>query len=304
MNEEIKYNFVLTFSIILTTIGVIGNSIVLCTLMTLKFRTESYFRYLIFSTITNTLNLFFMWVANVPNVFKINSISAVCKFYQYFSFVIYELSIWIIALSSIDRLITVLCPVRFSYLNRFGFQAVLMSIVFIVLAVINAPYIMFYGISQNENDTYCGYNGNNMKFGFYMDLLNAFICTIIPCLLMIFSSIIISFRLIKNKRKLSLNRKDYTKEKNIAKVMCSVNIFYLVCSLPFSILTVSYDAVGMNYFGTYAYHVVNTITFFNSAFLIFIFILTNKLFRKVLFTCGFLRNTRSNQGTNSSVLPL
>jgi hypothetical protein len=276
-------------SIVLTIIGLIGNTIVIFILSRKKFLKVSLFRYLVIATVTDTLSFLFIWPANTPEMFGMNKYAIICKLYQYLSYIVYQLSVWIIVLSSLDRFLAVIYSNRFKVRNKFNYQAGAILIILTALFLVDIPFLLFYDIYEDGNQTFCGYNPSLISFGFYMDLLNSFISVFIPIVVMMSTTIIIGHHLIKNKIKLQKNRKNFDKEKQLVKTLCGINIFYLACTLPFCILTVTYDALGINYFGTLEFSIVNFLTYVYSSCDFFIYLSCNKLFRQYFFyiiSCG------------------
>lgn len=296
--DSIEHHFNLISSILLTAIGLVGNTIVIFILLQKQFRKVSLFRYLIMATIIDTLNFLFIWPANHPNFFYLNRIPIICKLFQYLSYVVYQLSVWIIVLSSIDRFLAVKYSHKFHSRNKFKYQSGAVFIIFVVLMLVDIPFFLSYDVYEHGNETFCGYNPSSISIGFYMDLLNSFISTFVPFVLMILSTFIIGHHLIKHKTKLIRNKNNFTKELQFVKVMCAIDIFYLICTLPFCILTVTYDALGVNYFGTLEFSIVNFLTYVYSSFDFFIYFSCNKLFRE--YFMAIIRCRRKKEISNDN----
>ena len=249
------------------------NSLVIFILSRKYFFKVSLFRYLIIATKKDTLNFLFIWLANAPDFFKMNTYAIICKLYQYLSYIAYQLSVWIIVLSSIDRYLAVKYSNRFNFRNEFKYQAGAILTILIVLMVVDIPFLLFYDIYEDGNQSFCGYNPAYISLGFYMDLLNSFISTVVPFFVMISTIILIGRHLIKHKLKLQKNRNNLKKEKQLVKKLCGISLFDLACT--FCILTVTYDALGINYFGTLEFSIVN--------FLTYVYLSCNKLFSQYFF---------------------
>jgi hypothetical protein len=128
-----------------------------------------------------------------------NKYAIICKLYQYLSYIVYQLSVWIIALSSLDRFLAVIYSNRFKARNKFSYQAGAILIILTLFFLVDIPFLVFCDIYEDGNQTFCGYNPSLISFGFYMDLLNSFISVFIPIVVMISTTIIIGHHLIKNK---------------------------------------------------------------------------------------------------------
>jgi hypothetical protein len=291
--------FNLTVSIILTTIGLIGNSTVFVILLRKEFRKESYFRYLIASSIVNTLNLVFLWTNMLEDTLTVDSNPILCKFNEYLSNLTNDFGIWLFMLSAIDRLISVKFPMRFAFIYEFKNQILGMIIVFLILAALNTPFYIYYEINVFNNETECMYSQHFLEtYSIYIDTWNALICSIIPFFVMTFSAFAIKNTLIEKKKKLLPNNKQkFLREKELFKIMCIVNAFHLFASLPLSILTIVYDILGMNYLEELSYDIVNSFIYFNCSLDIFILTFSNLYFRNFIFnliSCR-KRQTRFNE---------
>ena len=87
---------------LLTIVGVLGNSIVFYVSTKPKFRNIAIFRYLSVSMINDLLVLFTAWFYIVPDYFKINTERFGCKITQYFGYLFYQYSPFIITIASIN----------------------------------------------------------------------------------------------------------------------------------------------------------------------------------------------------------
>ena len=277
--EAIEAYFNIVAAIVLTTIGLIGNSLVLYIITRPQFLKVALFRYLIVATIFDTINFLFIWPSDLPEAFYMNKYAIICKLYQYLSYMAYQFSIWIIVLSSVDRYLAVKFPTKFKIRNKFKYQAIAMVTIFVILLLIDIPYLMYYDIYGDSNETYCGYNPESISLGFYMDLLNSFISSIVPFIIIMLTTALIAHHLITKKLKLQQNRKNFEKELQFVKIIGAMDLFYLACTIPFCVLTVTYDALGINYFGRLEFNIVNFLTYVYSSCEFFIYFSCNKLFR-------------------------
>ena len=225
---DAEYFFNLISPSVLTTVGIAGNLLVIIILTQKKFRMVSLFRYLIVATCLDIINLLLMWPSNQYSIFKLNKISIWCKSYVYLTNLVCEFSLWINVVSSIDRLISFKYPKRFSFLKTFKYQFLILFILFLILLLLNIPFIVYLDVREIENYTYCTYDPLNMSIGFYLDIFNSLLTTLIPAFILILSASLIGHDLIKNKKKLNSGRKNLKKELHFLKTMFAMNTFYLV----------------------------------------------------------------------------
>ena len=70
-------------SITISLVAIIGNSLIFYIFAKPEFKTQSFFRYLFFGTIFNTINALLIWPINYPDFFLINEILISCNLQQY-----------------------------------------------------------------------------------------------------------------------------------------------------------------------------------------------------------------------------
>ena len=109
-------------------------------------------------------------------------------------------------------------------------------------------------------------------------MFTGFICAVIPFVVMFISSLLVTHHMFKQKQR--LKQKNFKKEKRFALVMISMNLFSFSTEFPYSVLTITYDSLGLSYYGTNGYNCVNTISNCLPNFDFFVLYFSNKLFRK------------------------
>ena len=181
----INFDFTLSVSIILSIIGLIGNSTSIFIITKEQFRRASLFRYLAFSLINDTFVLVTMWLYTLPVVFQMTSLG--CKLTQYFGFLFYQVCPWIIVAGSIDRVFSVKFPTKYKFRTKLKFQIFYM------------PLYLNYDIQTQLNQTICTINNNHIQF--YTDLASFLVSVIIPFIIMIVCTSTIGLHMIKNKKK-------------------------------------------------------------------------------------------------------
>ena len=279
---SIHYYFNITTAIILTIIGLIGNPLVLYILTRPKFQKVSIFRYLVVSTIFETFVLLTIWPYNLPNLFQMNTNTFSCKIINYMSYIAYQFCPWIMVLSSADRFLAVRFPTRYKYRNEMRYQAIVLFVIFCLLVLFDIPYYLYYNIYEFGNQTYCG--TVDVNIGFYIDLLNFMISTILPFFLMALCTSLIANHIIKQKAKLQRNRKKFKKELQFIKVMFYMDLFFLVCNLPFCIQQLTFDILAINnityFFWTFIFDLTDFLIFVQCSCGFFVYFGCNTLFRK------------------------
>ena len=193
----INFDFTLSVSIILSIIGLIGNSTSIFIITKEQFRRASLFRYLAFSLINDTFVLVTMWLYTLPVVFQMTSLG--CKLTQYFGFLFYQVCPWIIVAGSIDRVFSVKFPTKYKFRTKLKFQILIITIIFVIVMFLNIPLYLNYDIQTQLNQTICTINNNHIQF--YTDLASFLVSVIIPFIIMIVCTSTIGLHMIKNKKK-------------------------------------------------------------------------------------------------------
>jgi hypothetical protein len=273
--------------ILFFVVGVIGNGINVFIFSQKKFRKEAMFRYLIICAITNTLNLFVKFPTTFlyQDFFQVTSSGASCKLTYFFANVLPYTSSWMLVLSSLDRLVSILYSRRFLFKNKLKFQILVVCIIFLIVICLNFPYLILYDVESsnlnNFTNWYCASKVYRIEF-LSMDLA-IILQAILPFIIQLTCSILLGYYIIKLKRKLY---KEYNKEVKICVTVISIDLFNFVTCMPYYIFgyiqfyfpnylsinfLIAMDALQSIYYSTqfFAYLICNNIfrAQFSSSFL-------------------------------------
>ena len=196
----------LSVSTTLTTISILGNTIVLIVFSKPKFRKESTFRYLIVSTLGSTVKVLFIWPLAFPDFFMMNQVSLICKIMSYTSFVAGQWMPWINSLSSIDRYLAVRFPCKLKWRTLAKYQAIAVVAIFVSLLLLDLPFYFYVDIPLNQT----GCTTIDYEIGKLLSIWFTVITIVIPVTIMIIFTALTTRRLIK--RKMNFNKKDFTKD--------------------------------------------------------------------------------------------
>jgi hypothetical protein len=270
--DLIQKNFGIISKSTLTVIGLLGNSFVFYILTRPKFFKKSIYRYMIFETILNTLLVIGAWIYNYPDIFFNSSLTA-CKSIIYLSLSIYRLSPWIIALTAIDRYLSVKYPRKFEFRNKFKFQALAIFLVTLAIGLAGTPNILNRTLDLNQ--TRC--ITINQKTQIIMNIVNILLAVLLPILIMSISTSLIYHQLKIQKK--NLNSNNLRKESRLCKVLFSISLFYFICNLPYSVVTLINNLSALPIVGTFSFDIVLFISAIYPSCDFFIYFFTNKLFR-------------------------
>ena len=280
-----QINFISTA--ILTSIGLVGNPLVIYVFTRPQFIKVSMFRYLIASTIANLLNLLVNWPTVFPDAFLVNEVSFNCKIFYYLFYIPYQISPWILTLSSIDRYMSVKYPTTLQFRNEFKFQLMAIIGITIFICLANIPIYLFMDIEVG-----LGCVPINSSIQFYLDLTNALLGTLIPFVIMLVTACLIWHQFIEKRTALQQNSiSKYKKEIKFIKTLFIINAYFLICYLPAIIYMLVYDIEKINPYGTFGFSILLAITSVFSACDFFVYFIFNKLFRRYIFsTVNYCRN--------------
>jgi hypothetical protein len=296
--SQINFNLTLSTSIIFSVFGLIGNSLSVFIIIKKQFRRVSFFRYLAFSIINDTIVLITMWLYTIPDYFQTSSIG--CKLTQYFGFLFYQFCPWIEVVSSIDRVISVKYPTKYKFRTKLKYQILISSILFAIMVFLNIPLYWYYDIEVQQDKTICTIN--NVQTQFYVDLASFLVTVIIPFIIMITCTSIIGHIMIKRKIGSLQNRSNIKKEIQLIKVMCALNVFFLLTNLPYCIQQLVFVSLSFqNIFIDYQSIILSLTSAFvylqNSCSLI-LCIIFNKVFRKCFFSMISFKQNRVHPQNN------
>jgi hypothetical protein len=244
MDPTFEHDLTLYSSILITVAGILGNSLILLVISKKEFRRVPMFRFLICSTISDTITLFFLWGSVFHELVRRDSDNISCKLFSVLNYLFYHLSTYIMVLCSIERVISLKIP-DLKFFKKFKNQFLLILIIFILLIVLNLPSYFFNTVAIISNDTWCVYVENIPYIDFYVDLYLSIISAFLPFLLMAGCSALVAHHLL-TKIPLQLTRQ-YKKDKHFIKVIFCLDIFFLISNLPFYTVSITYDLLDIQY---------------------------------------------------------
>ena len=290
MLSEIYNYMVLISPIVLTIIGIIGNSFVIYILTRPKLLKESMFRYFLITEVINMISLIDMYIWYIPYFLGWDMPPQIfCKLVEYISYIIYSMYPWLNALNSVDRLLAFKYSTRFLLRKKFKFQALAASSMLFISFITNSPFFIFF---ESSNVSTCVIPNHFTSLYVYSVFLT--IVDIIPFSIMIISTSSILQHLISNKRRLqrSNNSVNFKREAQFAKSIFVMDVWQLVCVVPFSIVNLiqaSLEINGKHYdYWLLLHDSLYFLLIIQTSCNFFVFIFCNNLFRKEfcsLFSC-------------------
>ena len=118
----------------------------------------------------------------------------------------------------------------------------------------------------------------NYKIQLYLDVLNLLLALLIPFSIMTISTYLIWYELSKKRTNLQENRKRFEKDLQLLKTLCFMDVYFLLCNLPYCIYIIVYDLLQINAIETLGFFIVCIFSYIFSSFNFFIYFFFNKRF--------------------------
>jgi hypothetical protein len=160
-----------------------------------------------------------------------------CKLYWYFTYAFATISPMLNVYISIERFISLAYPTRKYILLKDKFQLAYIIALTLFNLGVYMPIGIYFDLVDESNQTVCNFVDHFwlVTYG-YLDLINR---VIIPSLLMIIFSLLIIRTIFKSRNRVSNNghvNRTFKKDVRFALLSILLNIFYILFSLPVSIL--------------------------------------------------------------------
>jgi hypothetical protein len=94
----------------------------------------------------------------------------IVKFLIFFGILFNNCTGYIIVLSLIDQFLSVKYPLKFDFRKKLKYQLLALIIIFMVLAILDVPYIADYNIYFYDNESTC--KTVNAHVNFYISIVN------------------------------------------------------------------------------------------------------------------------------------
>jgi hypothetical protein len=269
--------------IIFILIGCFGNIISIIIFLKKEFITQSTTFYLITSAIVNIVTVFYLPVMIFAEIW--NSSTILCKILGGFTLILLELQSWVYVLSSVDRCLTTIAPGKFLWKNKHLIQAALVSSCLFIIILLASPVIYFYEksivISSNETYNICTGPPGGVTWIFpYFQYQFIFLRIIIPFIITIIVSFLTIYKLCASKRKMGkIEWKNMRREVQFSRALIIMDILFIIFRLPTFINTILNNHSTFVY--SFSYSIFGVLGAVHNVFLFFIFIVFNRIYRKL-----------------------
>ncbi|RNA08025.1 FMRFamide receptor-like [Brachionus plicatilis] len=309
----------LVFPLVLIPFGSISNIITVFIYQQKPFKNTSIRFYYSILAITDTLALvigsvkFFLMATNLIGILTFSSLG--CKFFITSVYILSEYSAWVLVITSIDRLISILNYPSFIFLKTKKFRYSSSLILFFVIFLFNYPSFIYLqitieqvNINNRTKEIYytCELDSESYYTNELRDFIDLLMFALLPFLFMIIANGLISYKIIKSKnkfrRKASLAQpKKRKKEYQLAITIIGMNFLFLILNLPICVIQIMRNlgetdySLDVNY--NIAYTIANILTYINFSSSLYINLLFNHIFKsrfKHIIFSFFLNNQESS----------
>lgn len=294
----------LAFPLVLIPIGFASNMITVFIYQQKPFKKSSIRFYYSICAVTDTLALiigsikFFLMATNLIEILTYTSIG--CKFFITSIYILSEYSAWILVITSIDRLISILNYSSFFFLKTKKFRYFISCILFLIIFFINFPSLIYLQITivqLNINNCTkeifytCELDSESYYTNETRDIIDLFMYALLPFLFMIVSNGLISYKIIKSKKKFKPNvslakPKKRKKEYQLAVTIIGMNFLFLILNLPICVIQIirNFFEKEMNYSQNVkfniAYTIANIFSYINFSSSLYVNLLFNQIFNR------------------------
>lgn len=281
---KVSFNFIFVF-------GLIGNWLAFFVFSVKKFQSTIFSTYFRFLCLFDSLFLATAQISNILASFNIDlyNISSIsCKIIMYLTYCEAAISIWTMAIISLDRMFSIVFPSRFQFRKKSVYQIIIIIGMLFYNLLYWSPILFIYNINYNQNETNKTIDVNDQRkecksstnLLHYIDLVNT---TIVPFFIMILSTLITLREVFRSRKKSSLNTCTKTRDIKFAITSISLNVLFLTFNLPttlynfFRFSLVAYNLIQLD---SIISSIINFVFNLNYATLFYVNLIVNSLFRK------------------------
>jgi hypothetical protein len=235
--QQLNYIFQ-NLQVIVASIGIIGQLLIICVFLRKRLRNHSYALYSIAmfcADIWVCVHSFRHWAAFMfdANIDLVNGFF--CAVGEYQPYTAATIALWLLALVSLDRVLTIAYANRFKLFKKGWFQALLVVffIVYSLLIHIQLPMNYRLTVIDGSNTTVCSIPYNVFNIHTWIYLVNIYLIVIVINNLL---SIKMVLFLVNTRKGLNLkqNKRSAIKDRKFALSAIGLNIATMICKLPLS----------------------------------------------------------------------
>ena len=236
--DSFQHYIIIALCIVYFIIGSFGNIISIIIFKRKEFIKQPTTVYLIVSNYINIITVLYLPFMVMPEIRQLINGTIGCQLFGGFTIILSELQSWVYSICSLDRCITTLAPLKFSFKNKLKFQLTLIFICAIILILLCIPFLYYYReyqLDYDANKTICLFSQSlelNWVITYFKYQFGLF-RTGLPFVITIIASFITLYNLCSSK--LKLNKNDWNKmqkEFQFARTLITMDILFVIFRIP------------------------------------------------------------------------
>lgn len=259
--EILFYDIYRIYPLPLIVFGSIENSIILYIYFGKKFLKSSTAFYFIYSTLIDTLCLYFgalkRFLEGINEREIRNDSKFFCKFSVYMIYTLIQMSGWLLVLISLDRMIIISMPYFNKYRKRIH-QLLAIGAITIIISVSNVYFAVKLKLVKKYDSFICDFEEEIISS--ILNIYDLLIAVLIPFVIMISTSVLLIIKLHKSKSKVLDSKHSFKTAKHYAITIIGKNLIFLILNLPICIITLE---------GVISYHSKNDVAMHNLVYALF-----------------------------------
>ena len=289
--DTLEWYFLLIGCILFIIIGFFGNIVSIAIFLSKEFFKQPTTFYLISSLFLNLISLLYLPVMVFSDIWTANTIS--CKILSGFALILAVTQSWVYVFCSVDRYITTAFPAKLSFKNKQSFQIAVILSCLMILVGFCIPAVYSYEkfelISSPLNETYNICISKLSWARVYFQYQFLLLRVVIPFIITILASLGTIYTLCSSKRRIGLSEwENMKKEVQFAKTLLLMDFLFILFRLP-QVITTAINNDLATYLYSFNYSAFTLLGSVHNAFIIIIFILFNRIYRKLFLKYIFCR---------------
>ena len=217
-------------------------------------------------------------------IFDIRVVSNIaCKIDFYFLYVLPSISAWMLVIISLDRFVSIFKPFKFLYRKKPKFQLMVCLFLIIINTILFIPILVLTNIDYSfENNETSGANMTCiMAEELVIDWIYVILCTFIPFIIMLISTILTLKILFQSRKNQATNNSLKKKDVKFAFTSILLNILFFILTFPFNFYMIIEILIEIDYFvDNIIYDSLSILYYLNYGTLFYVSYIVNTSFRR------------------------
>jgi hypothetical protein len=271
----IRDSILILLCVLVISIGLFGNTISIFIFKNKDLRKYPPAFYLITLSFVNIIGFLVLLFVVFQSIWAHSDFS--CKLFTTFLYPYYEFQSFLIAFCALDRLITVFRPFNYLFKNKLNFQLPFLLITLTVLVCLSSLFSLYFKQETTfENQTICLLPNEPQWLFNYMQSEFILFRTVIPLVIMVISSVLIFWKIRKNKKKFRILNINQKKDQQMGIVLIVTDFIFLLFRFP-NLINVLLNRNSNNFFNS----ICVIISSLHSALEFVVYLIFNNVYRNL-----------------------